>query len=81
MELANNTTTHPQVQAITYQRLKDLKMRLLKSDASEIGREMVRRIDRFFEHPEEFKSESAPTIPDGSPIGSGCEDEMPIAWK
>ena len=81
MELANNTSTHPQVQAIAYERLKSLKTRLLKSDASQIGKEMVRRIDRFFEHPEEFKSESAPTIPDGSPIGSGCEDEMPITWK
>jgi hypothetical protein len=81
LELANNTSTHPQVQAITYQHLKALKARLLKSDDSEVAREMVRRIDWFFEHPEEFTSESAPTIPDGSPIGSACEDEMPMIWK
>lgn len=81
MELANRADTHPQVPAIVHQKLRDLKARLLKSNASDVSREMIRRIDRYFEHPEEFKSEKAPTIPDGSPIGMACEDEIPVLWK
>lgn len=81
IELANTTDTHPQVPALLHQKLRDLKARLLKGSSSDVSHEMVRRIDRYFEHPEEFKSERAPTIPDGSPIGMSCEDEMPVSWK
>jgi hypothetical protein len=34
--------------------------------------EMVRRINRFMEEPEDFKVIPTPKIPDGSPIGMDC---------
>lgn len=81
MVLALNTETHPQVPAIANAALQNLKTRLLRSGDSVDSREMIRRIDRFFEHPETFKSQSVPAIPDGSPIGMGCLDEIPPSWK
>ena len=81
MRLALEPDVHPQVAAISHAALLDLKSRLLKAGDSVVAREMVRRIDRFMEHPEEFKPEKAPQIPDGSPIGMGCLDEIPPTWK
>ena len=81
MRLALEPDAHPQVSAVTHAAILDLKSRLLKAGDSAVAREMVRRIDRFLEHPEEFKPEKAPQIPDGSPIGMGCLDEIPLTWK
>ncbi len=81
MALANNSETHPQVTAITQASLDDLRTRVLRSGGSDIAREIVRRIDRFREHPELFKVPDAPKIPDGSPIGSGCFEEAPLPWR
>ncbi len=81
MQLGLDSDTHPQVPALANASLHDLKTRLLKSGDSATAREMVRRIDRYFEHPEEFKPEKAPQIPDGSPIGMGCLEEIPPTWK
>ncbi len=81
MQLGLDTDTHPQVPALANAALYDLRTRLLKSGESASAREMLRRIDRYFEHPEDFKPEKAPQIPDGSPIGMGCLDEIPQTWK
>lgn len=81
MELGLDTDTHPQVPAQVNAALQGLKVRLLKSGDSPTAREMARRIDRYFEHPEDFKPVKAPQIPDGSPIGMGCFDEIPQTWK
>ena len=75
MVLANNREVHPQVNAIAYAGLDDLKKALLREGSSTMAREMVRRITRFETHPEEFKAEAAPKIPDGSPIGMACSQE------
>ncbi len=72
MNLAVHNKVHPQVNAITNQRLKSLKSTLLLKENDAIGMEMVRRIDNFYAHPDQFKVLKAPQIPDGSPIGMDC---------
>ncbi|WP_445382305.1 zinc-dependent metalloprotease [Robiginitalea sp. IMCC43444] len=72
MVLAHSDAVHPQVNAVAAAALRSLRADLLKSGGSATAREMVRRIDRFFEHPELFKVPQVPVIPDGSPIGMAC---------
>ncbi len=72
MNLAASETVHPQVNAIANQKLKNLKSSLLTDAKDAEAVEMVRRIDKFYEHPEQFKVIPAPKIPDGSPIGMDC---------
>lgn len=72
MNLAQHPNVHPQVNAIAYQKLSELKSELLKTGKTAVNVEMVRRIDRFTSKPEEFKVLPAPKIPDGSPIGMDC---------
>ena len=72
MNLAQHENVHPQVNASAHQRLKAVRASLLKSKANENTVEMVRRIDRFYSDPDEFKVIPSPKIPDGSPIGMDC---------
>ncbi|WP_373075663.1 zinc-dependent metalloprotease, partial [Zeaxanthinibacter enoshimensis] len=72
MALAANQEVHPQVNALVHQELKDLRKTLQASSNDAMAAEMVRRIDRYYGHPELFKFPAAPKIPDGSPIGMDC---------
>ncbi|MGB5553736.1 MAG: zinc-dependent metalloprotease [Flavobacteriaceae bacterium] len=72
MNLAASDAVHPQVNAIANHKLRALKTNLLVGGKDQIAVEMLRRIDNFYEHPEQFKVVSAPKIPDGSPIGMDC---------
>ena len=72
MNLAADQKVHPQVTAIAYQKLRNLKSSLLAGGKSATSAEMVRRINRFMEEPEDFKVIPTPKIPDGSPIGMDC---------
>jgi hypothetical protein len=74
MNLAANDNVHPQVNAIAYDKLKNLKSTLFSSGKNVVAAEMVRRIDRFMEEPEKFEVLPAAKIPDGSPIGMACFD-------
>lgn len=74
MALAAAQGVHPQVNALAYQSLKDLKGRLSSGDKNAISAEAVRRIDAFFEEPSKFETIPSPDIPDGSPIGMDCMD-------
>ncbi|RXG24132.1 zinc-dependent metalloprotease [Leeuwenhoekiella marinoflava] len=59
----------PQVKAVTYSKFLDLTMKLAMSqDAND--RYIAQELGRFIKDPDEFKPVTAPTIPDGSPIGS-----------
>ncbi|KPM33242.1 Hypothetical protein I595_145 [Croceitalea dokdonensis DOKDO 023] len=71
MNLAAHTKVHPQVNAIAHQKLEELKI-TLRQNPDMISKEMLRRIDRFMEHPELFEVIATPKIPDGSPIGMAC---------
>lgn len=59
----------PQVKAIINASLEELKQNYSNKN-SMIAKEFVNRISRFKEKPENFKIQSSPDIPDGSPIGS-----------
>ncbi|MCE2612006.1 zinc-dependent metalloprotease [Flavobacteriaceae bacterium D16] len=72
MNLAQHDEVHPQVNALVHQRIKALRASLLTSKVNEVAVEMVRRIDRFYSDPDEFKVIPSPKIPDGSPIGMDC---------
>ena len=72
MNLAAHKNTHPQVNAIALQSLKEIKASLLSNGKSAVGADMVRRIDDFLKKPADFKVIPVPKIPDGSPIGMDC---------
>lgn len=72
MNLAQHPNVHPQVNAIANQKLNTLKSELLKAGKNAVRSEMVRRIDRFMDKPEDFEVIPAQKIPDGSPIGMDC---------
>lgn len=73
MVLANHTDVHPQVNAVAHSALSGLKSDLQKRAGDQaMAQEIVRRITRFQEHPENFKAVEAEKIPDGSPIGMAC---------
>jgi hypothetical protein len=72
MNLAAHDKVHPQVNAIASNTLMDIKSELVSKSKDAIRKEMVRRIDNFYNHPEQFKVIPSPTIPDGSPIGMDC---------
>lgn len=72
MNLAVHDKVHPQVNAIAYKTLSDLKSSLLASGKNATAMEMVRRINAFNAHPDKFEVIAAPKLPDGSPIGMDC---------
>lgn len=76
LQLAAAKDVHPQVHAITHNTLKGLKRKWSAADAGIHEREMLRQIDFFYAHPEQFKVPEVPKIPDGSPIGMACMHEI-----
>tara|TARA_R110000868_G_scaffold181681_3_gene422625 strand:+ start:2884 stop:5280 length:2397 start_codon:yes stop_codon:yes gene_type:complete len=71
MNLAASDHVNSQVNAICNYKLKELKQNLMtKKGVSAF--EMIKRIDDFNAHPEQFKTIPVATIPDGSPIGMDC---------
>ncbi len=72
MNLAANANVHPQVNAIAFKVLNNLKTSLNSGFDSAISKEVIRRINKFSSDPSQFKSKVSPKIPDGSPIGMSC---------
>ncbi|MFH6604092.1 zinc-dependent metalloprotease [Maribacter algicola] len=73
MNLARSEDVHPQVNAIANAKLRGLVTKNLGDALSnDYKMEIMRRIDDFYKHPEQFKVVPAPKIPDGSPIGMDC---------
>ncbi|MFT5250633.1 MAG: hypothetical protein ACI93P_002375 [bacterium] len=64
-----STKSITQVKAIANKNLNDL-ISLLNSDKSTFNMQLLREINEFRKHPENFKNFKTPKIPDGSPIGS-----------
>ncbi|MEL6917755.1 MAG: zinc-dependent metalloprotease [Bacteroidota bacterium] len=71
MNLAAHDKVHPQVNAIANHKLNIVRANLFAKKGV-YESEMVRRIDAFQKHPEQFKVIPVPKIPDGSPIGMDC---------
>jgi len=75
MNLAVNDQSYFQVKAIANKILRDIAKKNLGFDAIQLQYNLM--IKEFYEHPEKFKIEASPQIPDGSPIGSGvCSYSM-----
>ena len=68
MNLAVNDQSYFQVKAIANKALRDVAKKNLGFDAIQYQYNLL--IKEFYEHPEKFKLENSPKIPDGSPIGS-----------
>ncbi|MDN3493049.1 zinc-dependent metalloprotease [Winogradskyella bathintestinalis] len=69
MNLAVSDESYFQTKAIANKTIVDLSTKFLDLDALNMQYRLM--IKEFYEHPEKFKIESSPQIPDGSPIGSG----------
>jgi len=72
MNLAASEKVYPQVNAIANTKIKELKSTVLTKGKGANAKEIIRRIEQFYAEPDDFKVISAPTIPDGSPIGMDC---------
>ena len=68
MNLATNSESYFQTKAIANQKITQIARQLSNSDA--VSMQYGIMIKEFHEHPEKFKLESSPKIPDGSPIGT-----------
>ncbi|RNC86320.1 MAG: DUF5117 domain-containing protein [Winogradskyella sp.] len=67
MNLAANNRSYFQVKAMANKAIKKIaKM----DDLDDVGLQYIILIKEFYEHPDKFKLEASPKIPDGSPIGS-----------
>ncbi|MFK7833969.1 MAG: zinc-dependent metalloprotease [Winogradskyella sp.] len=69
MNLAVNDESYFQTKAIANKALREISKKNLGFDAVQYQYNLM--IKEFYEHPEKFKIEQSPKIPDGSPIGSG----------
>lgn len=72
MNLAVNKNSTPQVRAVTYSKITELRVWLKKNGKGKTaaGTQLLREIEAFEKAPESFELETAaPNIPDGSPIG------------
>ncbi len=76
MNLAVNDNSYFQVKAIANKTILDVAKNSLSTDAIKMQYGLM--IKDFYEHPEQFKIESSPQIPDGSPIGSGGCDYITL---
>ena len=72
MNLAVHDESYFQVKAIANKSLIDISHQYFspKQNMSSYNAQYLRLLKEFNEHPEKFKIESSPKIPDGSPIGS-----------
>ena len=68
MNLATNSESYFQTKGIANKTLLEVSQKFMKKDAASIQYGIM--IKEFFEHPEKYRIESSPKIPDGSPIGS-----------
>ncbi|WP_282042498.1 zinc-dependent metalloprotease [Winogradskyella flava] len=72
MNLAVHNESYFQVKAIANKAIMEMAKKKVSTDALSIQYGLM--VKAFYEHPEKFKLESSPKIPDGSPIGSGVCD-------
>jgi hypothetical protein len=68
MNLATNNQSYFQVKAIANKAIRDITQKNFGLGAIQYQYSLM--IKEFYEHPEKFKIEASPKIPDGSPIGS-----------
>ena len=76
MNLAVTDRAHFQVNAVAHKAIMDIARSSLNTDAYSM--QYVRLLKQFNDEPEEFKISPAPTIPDGSPIGTDMCSYKPV---
>ncbi len=69
MSLGASDYAYPQVGAIVYEKLLEIRSWLKENNEIEYKLYFISEIDRFFEEPETYKETNSLRIPDGSPIG------------
>ena len=71
MNLANNNQSYFQVKSEAHDAIETIS-KMLNNRQSDLpyAKHYQRMISEFIEHPEKYKPEASPKIPDGSPIGS-----------
>jgi hypothetical protein len=81
LALAGDTEVMQQVAAIAHLKISDLEQAYkIKMNQSAVPSEkahflyLVKMIERFYEHPGDYKVPSFQEMPDGSPIGMACFD-------
>ncbi len=71
MNLANSNQSYFQVRSEAYEGIEAISKLLNDRQGSvPYAKQYQRMISEFMEHPEKYKPEASPKIPDGSPIGS-----------
>lgn len=76
MNLAVNDQSYFQTKAMANKKISELSRQFLNLESANMQYGMM--IKEFYEHPEKFKLEASPKIPDGSPIGSDICNYIPI---
>ncbi|MEM1001127.1 MAG: zinc-dependent metalloprotease, partial [Bacteroidota bacterium] len=69
MNLAVSDKVYMEVNALANETIESIALSSLSKLEDTYAKEFMRQIKRFNDKPEEFKINSAPKIPDGSPIG------------
>ena len=80
MSLGASDYAYPQVRAIVYEKLLEIRSWLKENNEIEYKLYFISEIDRFFENPEIYKETNSLRIPDGSPIGI-YDCDLNFLWK
>ena len=80
MSLGASDYAYPQVRAIVYEKLLEIRSWLRENNKIEYKLYFISEIDRFFEEPETYKETNSLRIPDGSPIGI-YDCDLNFLWK
>ena len=80
MSLGASDYAYPQVRAIVYEKLLEIRSWLRENNEIEYKLYFISEIDRFFEDPEIYKETNSLRIPDGSPIGI-YDCDLNFSWK
>ncbi|MDG2147119.1 MAG: zinc-dependent metalloprotease [Flavobacteriaceae bacterium] len=80
MSLGASDYAYPQVRAIVYEKLLEIRSWLRENNEIEYKLYFISEIDRFFEDPEVYKETNSLRIPDGSPIGI-YDCDLNFLWK
>ena len=80
MSLGASDYAYPQVKAIVYEKLLEIRSWLRENNEIEYKLYFISELDRFFKDPKFYKETKSLRIPDGSPIGI-YDCDLNFLWK
>ena len=80
MSLGASDYVYPQVKAIVYEKLLEIRSWLRENNEIEYKLYFISELDRFFKDPKFYKETKSLRIPDGSPIGI-YDCDLNFLWK